>query len=396
METRIRGIVLGNGTPSDIIVRDGKIISVQAAGPMRPDVGSSQSIIGPTLLDIQVNGAYGIDLQSPSLAPEDLRRITDLLASKGVSRWIPTLITGPIETMEHACRVIAESMQDKVVARAVPGIHLEGPYISPMDGPRGAHAKEYVRKPSVRELDRLQKAANGKVLYMTLAPEVNGAPAFIKALVRRGVVVALGHHHGNADQIAKAVDAGARLSTHLGNGLASTIHRHHNPLWPQLADDRLAAALIADLEHLPAPVLKTFVRAKRCDHVILTSDCVHIAGLPPGPYLLGTIAVELLPSGRICLSGTDLLAGSSLMLLQGVVNAAHATDLTLEQAFACATTIPANVLGLKCRFPRPAIGAKADFVLFDIENAPDGKPNVKVRCVYVNGACQTTRRIRRH
>jgi N-acetylglucosamine-6-phosphate deacetylase len=287
--------------------------------------------------------------------------------------------------MEHGCHVIAEARKDQCLARVIPGIHIEGPYISPLDGPRGAHAKEHVRNPDLREFNRLQKAARGNILYLTLAPELDGAPEFIRAIVARGVMVALGHHNANAEQIANAVRAGARLSTHLGNGLGSTIHRHLNPLWPQLAADRLTAALIADLEHLPLAVLKSFVRAKGPQRVILTSDCVHIAGLEPGKYSLGGLPVEMLPSGRICLSGTDLLAGSSLMLLQGVVNAAHVTDLSLEQAFASASTIPARLLGLKYRFPAPVPGAKADLILFDTANGDGGRPKVTVRCVYING-----------
>jgi len=380
VETRIRGTIVGQKTVSDIVVRDGKVASIKAAGRNRVDVGSRTTLIGPTLFDIQVNGVRGIDLQAPIVTPEDVRSVTDMLAAWGVSQWVPTIITGPLDAMAHACRTVAEAMQDRTVARAVPGIHLEGPYISPLDGPRGAHSKDYVRNPSIREFDRLYKAAEGRILYVTIAPELDGAPAFIKAVVSRGVAVALGHHNGSADDIARAVDAGARLSTHLGNGLASTIHRHHNPLWPQLADDRLAAGLIADLEHLPAPVLKTFVRAKRPRNVILTSDCVHIAGLKPGKYQLGGMAVELLPSGRICLSGTDLLAGSSLMLLQGVVNAARVTDLSIEEAFSCASNIPAKLFNLTRRFSLPTVRAKADFVAFGVV-----KGKAEVRTVYIDG-----------
>jgi N-acetylglucosamine-6-phosphate deacetylase len=290
-----------------------------------------------------------------------------------------------MDVIEHGCRVIAEAMQEPEVAGVVPGIHLEGPYISPLDGPRGAHPREHVRNPDLREFNMLYKAARRKIVYITMAPELDGAPRFIKGVTARGVKVALGHHNGNAEQIAEAVDAGARLSTHLGNGLASTIHRHLNPLWPQLADDRLTAALIADLQHLPAATLKTFVRAKRPENTILTSDCVHIAGLAPGRYKLGSLDVELLPSGRICLSGTDLLAGSSLMLLQGVVNAYEATDLSLEQAFASASTIPAQHLGIKRRFSLPKVGAKADLVLFDIEKDARGSAKAIVRSVFTSG-----------
>ena len=385
METRIRGTMLGRHQPSDVMVRDGMVAAVLPAGRVRADIGSRTSIIGPPLLDIQVNGLCGVDLQSPTLVPEDVRTITDTLGASGVAYWIPTLITASLEAMEHSCRVVAEAMRDKAVARAVPGIHIEGPYISPLDGPRGAHAKQYVRPPSLREFDRLLKAAEGHIVYITLAPELDGAVKFIRGVVARGVVVALGHHNGSPEQIRRAVDAGARLSTHLGNGLASTIHRHNNPLWPQLADDRLAAGLIADLQHLPAPVLKTFVRAKGPENIILTSDCVHIAGLAPGKYSLGGLPVEMLESGRICLSGTDLLAGSSLMLLQGVVNAWEITGLTLEQAYNSATTIPARRLGLeKLRFSPPQSGHKADLVVFDVDKSqPLWKAHVQA--VFING-----------
>ena len=380
MDTIIRGVLVGEERPSDVVVRDGEVVSVSPAGAGAADIGSSTSIIGPTLFDIQVNGVAGIDLQRPGVAPEDVVSITDTLARGGVSHWVPTLITGPHDAMERACRVIAEALQEEAVARAALGIHLEGPHISPKDGPRGAHPKQHVRKPDIHEFDRLLDAAAGKILYTTVAPEIEGAVDFIKAVLDRGVVVALGHHDASADDVAKAVDAGARFCTHLGNGLASMIHRHHNPLWAQLAEDRLAASFIPDLEHLPPAVLKSLIRAKRPENTVLTSDCVHLAGLDPGKYDLGGTDVELLPSGRICLSGTDLLAGSSLMLLQGIVNAFQVADLSVEQAFASATTIPAGLLGLELPAATPAVGRKADLVVFDVR---DGQ--AVLHAVFVNG-----------
>jgi len=386
METIVRGTFVGEKRPRDVVVRDGRIAAVRAAGHSGPGLGSRETVIGPTLFDVQVNGVGGVTLQTTQLVPADVRTVTDTLAASGVSHWMPTVVTGPHRQMAHACRTIVEALEDKTVARAVPGIHVEGPYISPLDGPRGAHPKRHVRPPNLREFDRLNHAADGRIVYVTLAPEVRGAIRFIKALVRRGVTVALGHHNGSGDDIARAVDAGARLCTHLGNGLMSFIHRHHNPLWPQLGDDRLAAALIADLEHLPPHLLRTFIRAKGADNVVLTSDCVFLAGLKPGRYEFAGQEVELLRSGRICLVGTDLLAGSSLMLVQGVVNAARVTDLTLEQAFACATTIPAKLFGLRRRFALPKKGARANFLAFDtVHDRRTKRPNARIQCVYVNG-----------
>jgi N-acetylglucosamine-6-phosphate deacetylase len=312
------------------------------------------------------------------------------LAAQGISHWIPTLNTSAQKDLERGCKVLAEAMQHRLVKRAVPGIHIEGPHISPLDGPRGAHPRRHVRKPSIREFDRCMKAVDGKVTYVTLAPETDRAIPFIKSLVKRGVVPALGHHDADSDTIAMAVDAGARLCTHLGNGLKAEIPRHENPIWPQLAEDRLIASLIPDLEHLPPATLKTFVRVKGPDRVILTSDIVHIAGLKPGVYSLDGSQVELLPTGRICLHGTKFLAGSSLGLLQGVVNATRVTDLTLEQAFACASSVPGRFFGLRHRFGAPKVGKRADLILLKLDKA---KPKWRVRILasFVNGTLATSR-----
>ena len=381
----VRGTLLGGNRVSDVVVENGMVTRVGRAGRGRPTMGGATAVVAPTLFDIQVNGYGGVDLHGSKVSPGDVERVGKRLAAGGVSYWVPTLTTGSQQHMEQGCRVLGKALRDRSLARHIPGIHLEGPYISPNDGPRGAHPRQHVRKPSLREFDRCMKAAEEKILYVTVAPEVEGAISFIKGLVKRGVVVSLGHHDANADQIARAVDAGARLSTHLANGMAPRIQRHHNPIWPQLAEDRLTASLIADLEHLPEPVLKAFVRAKGPDRIVLTSDVVYVAGLKPGKHRLAGVPVELKRSGRICLSGTELLAGSSLMLLQGVVNAARVTDLSLEQAFASATTIPARLLGLRRRFDLPKQGKKASFVVFEINKS---KPHwkVAVRAVFIDGA----------
>ena len=383
------GLLVGSGRPVHITISDGKIESITHGGGFgRTDHGSHSSIIGPTLFDIQVNGGNGINLQGPKTKPEDVLDLTRFLASWGVSKWVPTLTSNTFKNMEHCCRVMADAMQHEEVARAVPGIHLEGPFLSPLDGPRGAHTKRHLRKPSLRDFDTLNKASGRNVLYTTVAPELPRAIPFIEGLVKRGVTVALGHHNANADDIARAADAGARMCTHLGNGLATEIDRHQNPLWPQLADDRLAAALIADLHHLPPPMLKTMVRIKGPENVILNSDAVRAAGLKPGTYPhhsgVKGMTVELLPSGRINLSGTNLLSGSGLMLLHGVLNATRETDMTLEQAFKSASDIPAEVLGVKADFGTIRPGAVANLIVFDLDQShPQWKP--VIRAAFVNG-----------
>ncbi len=380
----VRGILLGESSPSDVHIANGKIARITRAGRGACDAGSAASIIAPTLFDIQVNGYGGIDLQGRDVLPEDVAKIDAKLQRIGVSHWIPTLITSSFENIEHGCATIAAALKDASLARRIPGVHIEGPYISPHDGPRGAHDRRHVRKPDLREFDKWYKAADGRVTYITLAPELDGAIPFIKEMAKRGVLVSLGHHNATADRIARAVDAGARMCTHLGNGIASMLNRHNNPLWPQLAEDRLHASVIADLEHLPPPMLKTIARVKGPDRLIITSDAVHIAGMKPGRYDLAGMPVELLKTGRIRLSGTDLLAGSAATLLQGVLNAARYTDLTLAQAFACASTVPGELFRVSRRGISPKRDARANFMVLGILHGPV-HDTPKLRAVIVDG-----------
>ncbi len=380
MEFVIRGILVGDTVASDITIRDGIVARISRAGRGACNAGSHTSIIGPTLFDIQVNGYGGIDLQGLNVLPEDVAAIDAKLQKIGVSHWIPTLITASFENIEHGCATIAAARKDRALAKRIPGVHIEGPYISPDDGPRGAHDRRHVRKPDLREFDCWYRAADEAVTYLTIAPEIDGAIPFIKEMAKRGIVVSLGHHNATPDQIARAVDAGARMCTHLGNGMAAHIPRHNNPLWPQLAEDRLYASLIPDLEHLPPPILKTIARVKGPLRTMLTSDAVHIAGLKPGKYDLAGMPVELKKSGRICLIGTELLAGSATSLLQGVFNAAAHTDLTLAEAFASASRVPAQLFGLKERFQRPRKGSPASLIVAGVTGT-----KVAIKSVWVDG-----------
>lgn len=366
MRCLIRGRLPDSGRAVDLVIRDGRIQRIARAGRAAPDLGHAGCWFLPPLFDIQVNGAAGVDLQSPALEAGDLHEITGTLARQGIAKWIPTLITGPLEIMERNCRVIAEACaHDKVLSQAIPGIHLEGPVISPADGPRGAHPRAHVRPPSLRDLDRLRRAAKGFIRYTTVAPELPRAIPYIAGAAARGIVVSLGHHDAAPSQIAEAVRAGAVLCTHLGNGMAARIDRHRNPLWPQLADDRLQVSLIADGHHLPDDALKTFVRAKTARRVILVSDCVPLMGLPPGRYDLFGARVRLTRDGKVALAGTELLAGSAVPLAAGVLRLARAAGITMMEAIECARGAPARLLGV--RMPRWSLseGDRPSFLLAD-------------------------------
>ena len=352
----------------DIDIRQGRVHGIYPAGVGAADAGDTDALIAPGLFDIQVNGARGIDMGAPDLSVDKVHALNAYLQSRGVFRWVPTLVTDSADALEHKCGVLGEALQDKDLARHIPGIHLEGPHIAPQDGPRGAHPAAHVCPPDLKLFTRLQRAAGGRILYATVAPELPGALSFIRALVSRGVVVALGHHGAGPKEIHAAADAGARLCTHLGNGMSSMIHRHQNPLWPQLSEGRLQASVIADLQHVPPDLLNVIFRVKGPRGIILVSDSVLLAGMKPGHYSLFGGEVEMKRNGRICLAGTDLLAGSSLLLPEAVFNMARVTDMSLAAAFAAATRNPARLLGVSLLSWPPRPGRPAEFVLY---RAPD-------------------------
>jgi len=324
--------------------------------------------VAPGLIDLQVNGYAGQDFASADSTPEKVVGIARRMDAFGVRWFLPTLCTASFEVFVHALRTIDEACQtSREASDRIAGVHVEGPYISPEDGPRGAHARPHCRNPDWDEFQRWQEAAGGRIRIVTLAPELPGAFEFIRRTADSGVVVGLGHTAADAAQIRAAVDAGARLSTHLGNGAHAMIHRHRNYLWSQLAEDRLRASLICDGHHLPPEVVKTFVRAKTPERCILISDVATEAGLPPGRYETSACgAIEVLPSGRLVVAGqVELMAGAAAPLGTGVANVTQFAGVELREAIAMALDHPAELLGLDPGALVP--GQPADLVLFDLD-----------------------------
>jgi len=356
-----------------VSVDDGRISDVSAAGQSR--ASGTLPWLAPGFVDVQVNGFDGCEFNDPALTVADVLRVSSILDRFGVTSYYPTATTDSYEALSRTMSTLARACQQSAeVACRVPGFHLEGPYITPEDGARGAHPRQHVRPPAWDEFQRLQEAADGRIRILTLSPEYDGAADFIARVAATGVLVAIGHTSATSDRIRAAVDAGARLSTHLGNGSHGQIRRHPNYLWDQLAEDRLTASLIVDGHHLPPAVVKTFVRAKSPERCILISDVTLMGGLPPGRYetpSLGTI--ELLPSGRPVVAGqTQILAGAAVPITAGIANILRFTDEDLTSAVDMASTRPAALLGRSQ--PWLQVGQHANLVVFDLRGADKATP----------------------
>jgi N-acetylglucosamine-6-phosphate deacetylase len=364
------------GAGLTIEVADGRIASI---GPAT--AAADAPYIAPGLVDLQVNGYGGLDLNGPDISVDLVVELTRKLVRLGTTTYLPTLITAAEDSIVRALRIVAEARRRvPEVARAVPAVHVEGPHVSPIDGPRGAHPLAHVRPPDIDEFNRWQAAAEGLVGLVTLSPEYPEAPAYIAALAAQGVVVSIGHTAATADDVLRAVDAGARLSTHLGNGAAAMLPRHPNFIWAQLADDRLSATFIADGHHLPADTFTAMLRAKTLARSVLVSDSVALAGMPPGRYrqpIGGDVVVEV--NGRIGVADTPYLGGAGRPLLADLGIAMQMAGLSLAEALPLVTGNPARLIRREAAL-KP--GAPADLLLL---RHSAGSRDIALAAVFVAG-----------
>lgn len=363
---KIEGILYSDNSKVSIEIEDGLIRKIAKINRFENE-NSAANFIAPALIDNQINGYLGIEFSLPDLSAENMRMIVDELQKTGIATFLPTVITASHKSLLNSFKNLAEARKDSRVSISVPGFHLEGPYISPEDGYRGAHSLKDVRLPDWDEFQKLNDVADGKILQVTIAPEVKGAISFIEKCVDNNIVIALGHHNANAAEITRAVDAGAKTVTHLGNGCANSINRFNNPLWMQLAEDRLMSSLILDSFHLLPELVKVFYRAKGSERIILTSDITMLAGMPPGNYNWDGKEVVLTPEGVIMLPSQNVFAGASLPLITGVGNMMQFTGCGLREAINMATKNPANLYGFK-NIGSIEVGKRADLILFKLND----------------------------
>lgn len=355
-----------NGT---IIIRSGIIEAISENNieiPGAHEIDGEGNYVAPGLIDLQINGFSGVDFSDQNLTIESLRQAAMALWRIGVTTFLPTVITNSQTDLLKSFSNLSQACQDEEIGISIPGFHLEGPYISPVQGYRGAHLEKYVREPDYDEFSQLQKASGNHIKLITVAPEINGAIPFIRKCKESGVVVSLGHHNGSSGIIRQAVDAGASMSTHLGNGCANMINRHDNPFWPQLADDRLIATIIADGFHLNEDQVKCFYRIKSAERIVLVSDSLDLAGLPPGEYTRGEKVLLLTPD-VVKYPAENVLAGAVMPVSGCVSNMMKFTQCSLGNAIQMASSNPAKALALN-DIGEIRKGKRADLILFSLEN----------------------------
>lgn len=362
------------GERESLSFRDDTLVSAHKA-----DTGESPLFSGPGLIDLQVNGIFGIDFNVPSVTVKDIINATEYLLSQGVTAFFPTVITNSDEHIFAIMRTLAEACKnDPLVGACIGGIHLEGPFISPRPGAKGAHNEAFIKAPDWELFKRFQEAAAGKIKIITLAPEWEGAPEFIEKCTRSGVIVSIGHSLADTSQIKKAVQAGARMSTHLGNGIPLQLQRHPNMIWDQLAEDDLYACIIADGIHIPDAFIKV-VRKIKGNNTMIVSDATCFAGMVPGEYRMhigGDVVLD--KNKRVSLKGEPgLLAGAAKSLLENVETLLDHQLCSLGAAWQMASL---NITGFLNTCGSALKDYEKDRVIFSAEGA-----SVLVQQVIKNG-----------
>ena len=331
---------------------------VASAPRVKPDdtavIDASGLVVSPGLIDLQINGGYGHDLQDDPGVVWDLGRE---LPRSGVTSFLPTIISGPSSRASAMLEALRARPTGYCGAEPV-GAHFEGPMINPRHS--GAHRHEYLTGATDDVIDGWHRTAG--VAMVTIAPELEGAHSIINELIRRGIVVAAGHSAATADETRAAISAGVSTITHLFNAMAPLGHRSPNLAGVALADARLTVTMIVDGVHIDPVVVAAVWKAKGPGGVALVTDAVAAMGQPPGPYRLsGTPTIF---DGVSIRTADGRLAGSAVTMNRAAANLAEFTGCDRHEALAAATSVPAGIIG-ETRRGRLDPGSVADLVLLD-------------------------------
>jgi N-acetylglucosamine-6-phosphate deacetylase len=320
----------------------------------------------PGFIDLQINGYAGIDFHDPEATVDDILETADILVKKGTAGFLPTVTTNDRKTIEQCIATITRAINIQGKGGNILGIHLEGPFISPEYGYRGAHPGDAVIPPDIEWFERLQKISEGHLRIVTLAPEQKNATEFIRTITPE-VVVSVGHANSSFAEITNAVNAGMTMATHIGNGCLQTIDRHNNPIVNILGCPEIALSFIPDGFHLPEAFIRMIVNCRPVDKLIVVSDSVMHAGMKPGEYKNASgIRVILGNDGRLCLAADpEVMAGSSFNIMQCMNHLASLDILDEAALWQVGFINPLRILG----FDPDEIGKRGNHLEYDSKSA---------------------------
>jgi len=350
-------VVVENGVIAEVASRATREIS---AGLNVVDLGDVS--LAPGFIDTHIHGAAGHDVMEQDR--DALASVAQLLAQHGVTSYLPTTITAPVEKTLTALERLAdaieadESKPGNYGLRAQPvGIHLEGPFLS--HARRGVHPPACLLPPTLATFEKFWQAARGHIKVITIAPELEGACEVIAEATQRGVCVSLGHSDADLKATQAGVAAGARRATHTFNAMRPLEHREPGILGEVLTDDRLSAEIIVDGVHVDPMIVRLFLHAKGDDGAVLVTDGTAATGMPDGKYRLGGLEVEV-KDGKCLADGR--LAGSVLTMDRAVRNVMKFGNWDLQRTVRLATLNPARTIGMAGTIGKLAPGAAADMV----------------------------------
>jgi N-acetylglucosamine-6-phosphate deacetylase len=299
------------------------------------------------IFDIQVNGYGGVDFNSDELTAESLHQACDRLRDGGVSGILSTIITESLPLMvNRLSRLVELREQDALINDMIKGFHIEGPFISPVDGYRGAHPLDAVCPANVDAMKRLLDAAGGLTRIVTLAPEHDSRMQTIAYLANQGITVSAGHCNSSLNQLHAAIDAGLSMYTHLGNGCPAIMQRHDNIIQRVLSlHDKLWLCFIADGVHIPMFALKNYMDIAGVDRCIITTDAIAPAGLGPGTYTLSRWTLQIGQDLAARSEDGSHLVGSAIDMPRVTKNLQEKLGMSLEA-----------IEKLICNNPRKAVG----------------------------------------
>jgi len=297
------------------------------------------------LIDLQVNGFAGVDFNDENITVDDMDNALYAMLATGVTSCLPTLITAREEVLHRRMEALDKAVANSTLGPLmVPGYHLEGPFLNPKEGYAGCHPARDMTPPSIDLVKALEKNLSRPVLYITLAPELEGANDLISWASQSHKIVGAGHCAVTQETLSAAIKCGLGISTHLGNGVPQNLHKFNNSILWQLANDNLMASFIADGIHIPPDILKIFIRAKGVKKSILVTDGTSASCSTPGRHYLAGMASELNDQGIVTLSGSPSLAGSALSLGKAMANMVKWNITDFRSALRMASANPAELL----------------------------------------------------